>query len=543
MLMDILWPAELHLRINAIKEADNRVIVAAYGLQKQAHCPDCQQLSARFNGHYHRHPADLPCGGYAIQLSLTVPRFFCDNEACSRRTFSARFPDMLRPYARRTERLARQQQHIAFAVGGEAGCRLLDGLSMSTSADTLIRLVRAAPEPDVATPRILGVDDWAKRKGQSYGTILVDLEKQVVVDLLDERSAESFSNWLVEHPGVEIITRDRGADYKEGATRGAPEALQIADRFHLLQNIADTLKRMLAQRTNELRQAARQVAREQEKAVNHTPEVDTMVAITEEAIQETKVPPTLRQLRFAEVKEYQRQGWSQRAVAAHLNLDRRTVGKYFALESCPERPSVPQSTPKVMPHLAYLSRRWQEGCHNIKQLHAELEGQGFTGHYAAVCRAVKRLLADGKVVLPTPQVSIPIPNLTVTQAVWLLLHPDERLEEQDCQLRDKLCEICQEIETSRHLAQSFCELVRERAAEKLDVWLERAKGAGIAAFKNFAIGLQRDYDVVKAALTYEWSNGQVEGQVNRLKFIKRQMYGRAKFDLLRKRVLGMPATT
>lgn len=542
MLIDVLWPADLHLQINAIEETDNRLIVVACGLQEKAHCPDCQQVSTRFNGHYHRHPADLPCGGYAIRLNLTVPRFFCGNEACSRRTFSATFPNILRPYARCTDRLTSQQQHVAFAVGGEAGCRLLNNMNMPTSADTLIRLVRAAPEPEVATPRVLGVDDWAKRKGQSYGTILVDLEKQVVVDLLDERSAESFSNWLGEHPGVEIITRDRGADYKEGATRGAPDALQIADRFHLLQNVADALKRMLTQRTNELRQAAREVAAEQEEAVNRTPELDMMVAVTEEAIQETKAPATLRQLRFAEVKEYQRQGWSQRAVAAHLNLDRRTVSKYFALESYPERLSVPQSTPKVMPYLAYLLQRWQEGCHNIKQLHAELEERGFTGHYTAVYRTVKRLLMNGKLAPPVPQVSVPVPKLSVTQAVWLLLHPNERLEEQDCQLRDKLCEICQEIETSRQLAQSFCELVRERAAEKLDDWLERARESGIAAFKNFAIGLQRDYDVVKAALTYEWSNGQVEGQVNRLKFIKRQMYGRGKFDLLRKRVLGMPAT-
>jgi transposase len=220
MLVDILWPVDLHLQINAIEEADNRLIIVACGLQEKAHCPDCQQASTRFHGRYQRHPADLPCGGYAIQLNLTVPRFFCDNEACSRRTFSATFPNILRPYARCTDRLTSQQRRVAFAVGGEAGCRLLNNMSMPVSADTLIRLARSAPEPVVATPRVLGVDDWAKRKGQSYGTILVDLEQQVVVDLLDERSPESFSDWLEEHPGVEIITRDRGSDYKEGATKG-----------------------------------------------------------------------------------------------------------------------------------------------------------------------------------------------------------------------------------------------------------------------------------------------------------------------------------
>ena len=189
----------------------------------------------------------------------------------------------------------------------------------------------------------------------------------------------------------------------------------------------------------------------------------------------------------------------------------------------------------------YLAKRWQEGCQNIKELHAELEGQGFTGHYASVYRAVKQLVANGQVVLVAAPVSVSIPNLSVTQAAWLLLHPDERLIERECKLRDKLCEISVDIKAAGELAQSFRELIRQRAAEKLDDWLAKAKESGIPAFKNFAIGLGRDYDAVKAALTYPWSNGQVEGQVNRLKFIKRQGYGRAKFDLLRKRFLGMPA--
>ena len=176
MLIDILWPTEFHLRINAIEASDERVVIAAYGIQNRACCPSCQQPSERINSHYRRHPADLPCGGYAIQLNLTVPRFFCDNETCPRQTFAAMFPQMLRPYARRTNRLVNQQQQVGFAVGGEAGCRLVEGLGIATSADTLIRLVRGVSEPVVETQRVLGVDDWAKRKGQSYGTILVDLE-------------------------------------------------------------------------------------------------------------------------------------------------------------------------------------------------------------------------------------------------------------------------------------------------------------------------------------------------------------------------------
>lgn len=542
MLIDILWPSELRLQVDAIEAANNKLVVKAHGIQDVACCPDCQELSKRGNGHYYRHPADLPCGGYAIQISLTVPRFFCDNEQCSRRTFSAKFPTMLEPYARRTNRLARQQQEVGFTTSGEAGSRLLQALGMLTSPDTLIRLVRHAPEPEVETPLVLGIDDWAQRKGQTYGTILVDLEKHEVIDLLPDRSAESVSKWLKEHPGIEIISRDRGSDYIEGASQGAPEAIQIADRFHLLQNVVDTLKRMLEKQAMQLRESAKQVASDMQADVNQQAE-ETETTEANETNEVEGKQPTLRELRFIEVKELQAQGWSRRAIADQLNIDRRTVGKYFDTDICPKRPSVPQSTSAAAPYLPYLCRRWQEGCQNIKQLHAELEAQGFAGHYASVYRAMKRLLNEGQVIRAVVQKSISIPRLSVTQAAWLLIHPDDRLDEIQLQLRDKLCHLSDEIKVARKLTQSFCKLLRDRAADKLDTWLEEAEKCGLKAFKNFAVGLRRDYDAVKAALTYEWSNGQVEGQVNRLKFIKRQMYGRANFDLLRKRVLGMPAPT
>lgn len=542
MLIEILWPTELCLQIDAVEQSDDRLIVVARGIQDMACCPDCQQPSERTNSHYRRHPADLPCGGYDIQLKLTVPRFFCDNEQCPRRTFASRFPELLQPYARRTNRLANQQRQVGFTVGGEAGGRLVQGLNMPTSPDTLIRLVREAAEPRRATPRVLGVDDWAKRKGQSYGTILVDLEKHEVVDLLEDRSAESLSNWLKEHPGVEFITRDRGQDYKEGATTGAPDAVQIADRFHLLQNLVDTLKRMLEKQPNQLRKAAREVANEASVSPMSAEVLEGLIVAANGEAQAVELIPTMRQLRFEEVKALQKQGLSQRAVCRQLGMHRRTVSKYYALDHSPEKVLRAHCTSTVTPYLPYLTKRWQEGCQNIKVLHAELEGQGFTGHYVSVCRVVKTLKAKGQLVVVAAPVLPQVPRLSPTQAAWLLLHPDDRLKEQERKLRDKLCTVSEEIQSARQLAQSFRELVRERAADKLDDWLEKAKESGIQAFQNFAAGLQRDYEAVKAALTYEWSNGQVEGQVNRLKFVKRQGYGRAKFDLLRKQVLGKPAT-
>ena len=394
MITSILWPTELGVKIDAIGIDENCLTIVAHGTHETGCCPKCGTVSQRMNGHYRRHPGDLPCSGYSIEFDLTVPRFFCDNDACEQQTFSEAFPSFVSRYARRTERLIEQQRQVGFAVSAEQGARLLPNLVMETSPDTLIRLVRNSPESAHETPRVLGVDDWAKRKGQSYGTILVDLERRQVVDLLDERSADSLAQWLQEHPGVEIISRDRGAEYIEGATRGAPKALQVADRFHLLQNLIDTLKRMLSAARSRLRDIARGVA--EEIQADEQPEVDIKSVVETVHPQQTdneegtSQKQTLRELRFAEVKELQEQGWSRRAIARHLQIDPRTVAKYFAFDSCPRRASAAQSTSKALPYLNYLTKRWNEGCNDISQLHIELRELGFDGHYSSVYRLVQQ---------------------------------------------------------------------------------------------------------------------------------------------------------
>lgn len=541
MLAEVLWPEEMGLQIDMIDVVAEKLIVKAHGTQEMACCPECQETSSRIHSQYQRCPADLPCVGYTVQLNLTVPRFFCDNTACSHRTFAARFPILLHPYARRTTRLRKQQGRVGFVVSAETGSSLLGILGMLTSPDTLIRLVRQTPDTIRETPRVLGIDDWAKRKGQSYGTILVDLEKHEVVDLLPERSSESVSKWLQEHPGVEIISRDRGAEYIEGATAGAGDALQIADRFHLFQNITDVTRKMLKKRTKKLRAVAYKVAQELQEEANQQTEAAENVIVTDDVLVTGKNGrPTMREIRFAEVKALQAEGWSRRAIAEHLNMDRRTIGDYFAAETCPMRQAGWQSTSKAAPYIPYLVQRWQEGCQNINKLYDEVVSQGFAGNYMSVYRAMKKLLKDGMVVSAVAPASIPIPNLSVTTATWLLVHTDDRLDDDQRRLRDTLCQISQDIKLAYSLVQSFCTLLRERQGDQLDNWLNEAEQCGIDVFKNFAAGLRKDYAAVKAALTYEWSQGQVEGQVNRLKLIKREMYGRANFDLLRKKVIGTP---
>lgn len=556
--ISFLLPGEGQLQMNCVELSADQLTILVSSMTRTAACPKCQMLSERTNGHYHRRPADLPCAGYQVRLDWRVKRFFCDNPLCPRQTFGERFPTIVKRYARRTNRLATQQQRVAFEVGGKAGARLSAIVQTPASRDTHLRLIRQAPEPEIETPRILGIDDWAKRKGHSYGTILVDLEKRQPVDLLPDRMADSLAEWLAEHPGVEIITRDRSGEYAQGATRGAPEAIQVADRFHLLQNLTEVLKRMFDSKPKKLREIARLAV--EETAVenvapptedNPQPAVNTSIVPQKSengrvgeavCIEQTQ---TMGQLRFAEVKALQKQGLSKRAISKQVGVSRRTVRRYWPLDEYPEKQHGYQSVSTVLPYHAYVVDHWQTTCQNRQQLFEVLPAQGYPGSYTSVWRYVDRLIKQGELAAETPRTgnnkSTPAPRpLSARKAAWCLAARPEDLEPEESKLRELLCQDSAKLAEAYSLAQDFGNLIRERQVEKFDAWLQRAEESVIAEFRHFATGLRRDYRAVKAALTYEWSQGQVEGQVNRLKFIKRQGYGRANFDLLRKRVLGFP---
>jgi transposase len=507
-----------------------------------ATCPLCHQASSRVHSRYTRTLADLPWARIPVTLRLRVRRFFCDQTDCRRRIFSERLDPGIASYARRTRRLETLLEAWGFAVGGEAGAPLARQSGAPTSPTTLLRLLRRSPERSATpTPRVLGVDDWAKRKRHTYGTILVDLERHRPVDLLPDREPTSLAAWLRAHPGVEIITRDRSGDYAQGAAEGAPHAVQVADRWHLLGNCRDALQRLLERHPEQLRAAAKQVAEATSPAPRETLSEAIAAASAEPDTppSEGAHPPSAAEARYEEIQALRQVGLSQRAIARKLRLHRQTVRRYFKAASMPERGRGPQCISSVHPYLEYLKRRWAEGCPSRMELWKELQQQGYHGSYSSVHRALARFprtTTRGAL----PQRSGEAPRLSAPQAAWLLVRPAQDLTPQEETKRDALLEKCSAAAVAYPLSQRFNEMVRERQAEKLDAWFAEATVSSVPELRTFASGLRRDEAAVRAALTLPWSNGQVEGQVNRLKTIKRQMYGRGHFELLRRRVLYHP---
>jgi len=558
LLNEILFPDESLLRLDGIQIEKKTVVIAVSSTKQEENCPYCQTTSQRVHSSYVRHPADLPLAGCTVRLDITVNRFFCDNDDCEHTTFAQRLSTVVKPYARRTNRLQQKQISVAFTAGGEAGARLLNGLGMPVSPDTLLRLIRNAKEPEVITPRVLGIDDWAIRKGQTYGTILVDLEKRRPIDLLPDREATSVEQWLKSHPGVQIISRDRGTYYIKGATDGAPDAIQVADRWHLLKNIRETLQRLLEAKPDCLKAAAESAQNEQstqEKEVIDVEPSETKTATAETQEQqpheqphgeESKLTPpeknilarqTKRIQRYTTVKKLHEQGLSNREIARRIKIDPRTVSKYIKATECPMYPKGVIRKSKLDPYTSYIRQRLSEGCHKATRIFNELLKIGFSGSYCIVARWLrteKTRLPGG---LIEPKEVVPY---SPRRGAWLLVKQKDEMTAEEKSSLERMLQSDSTVACAHNLGQRFCSMIRERDREALRPWLKDVAESGIDALKQFSKGIKQDIDAVTNALLYEWSQGQVEGQVNRLKLIKRQMYGRANFDLLRKRVLFHP---
>jgi transposase len=515
------------LAVDRIVVVHGRVVVTVHARAGAAPCPDCRRLSRRVHSRYLRRLGDLPWQGRVGPIDLQVRRFRCSSLECPRRIFAEQLPAVAAPRVRRTARLAEAQRRIALSVGGAAGARLAARLAMPVSADTLLRLIRAEPVLVTTAPRVIGIDDWAWRRGQRDGTLIVDLERNRPVDRLPDRDAQTVAAWLQSHPGVEIVARDRAGAYADGIRRGAPEAVQVGDRWHLLRNLGDALARALDRHQHDLRAATASVV-EGMQSVQAERDVPSSPAVPPAADRHA-----IRRARFDEALALQGQGWSVRRIARALGVNRQTVQGWLRSRQLPTWRQQPRGS-SVDRHADHLRRRWDEGCRNATELWREIRQQGFRGQLRTVQRWVRQCRSADPTAAGLGRTTVAWPTPSRQRVAWLVVADRERLDAREQRFVDALMASSPELHHLISLAREFRTLVRQKEADRLDEWVTTARRSALA---GFAEGLARDLAAVRAALSLPWSTGPVEGQISRLKTIKRTMCGRAGFELLRHRVL------
>lgn len=535
MLTHLFFPTLSGVRVDRLWHEGTAIHLALRATRRCARCPLCQRRSKRVHSHYERTLADLPCAGDRVTLHLRVRRFVCRVRWCRRKIFAERLPDLVAPFARRTMRLTDHLVRAAFDLGGEPGARHVIAESTPVSARTLLRLIRAAPLPAAGPVWALGVDDWARRKGRSYGTIPVDLDAQRVIDLLPDRTAETLATWLRGHPEVMVVTRDRAEAYAEGIRQGAPQALQVADRFHLCKNITNTLERYLTRQHVALRRAVHCAASVADRT---DPPEDTAPRSSREQPERR----AHRLARYEEVIALHAHAVNDRVIATHVGVSERTVQRWLHHGQFPERQRRSERSGQLAPFAAYLCERWGAGCHNATRLWHELRGRGFRGSYTSVALYVAPWRGEGyryrgQSRLRRSSLSPTDALFTPRQVCWLLLRAYDELSDHERAYLARLHATCPQVVHVARFVTQFAAVLREHDVDGRYSWLRRAEESGIKEVPAIARGLWRDRDAVEAAVATSWSNGPVEGQVNRLKTTKRAMYGRAKFDLLRQRIL------
>ncbi|WP_433622264.1 ISL3 family transposase [Nocardia sp. CA-120079] len=507
----------------------------------EAPCLGCRWRSGRVHARYQRQLADIPLGGRRVRVVVCVRRFKCVNPECSQSTFSEQIEGLTTPFARRTPPLTQALVRVALALAGRPGARLAARLAMPCCHDVLIGLIRAQPLPEAGRIEVLGVDDFAVRRRRSYNTILINMDNHRPVDVLPDREAGTLAAWLREHPEIRTVCRDRAGAYAEGIRSGAPQAIQVADRFHLWKNLCEAVEKTVSAHHPCLRKAAaaQAIPGEPEPSTPAPAPAAELIAAPQRSY---RLAERTRE-RYTAVQQCLARGLSRSAISRELNLDRQTVRR-FANATCVEEllGRAEHRLTKLDPYIDLVNRRWNEGVTNAQTITCELRTLGFTGDVQTVRRYLKpfrmpgtsRCRPDPHRRRPTPTAAaVPKPR-KISRA--LLTHPD-RLTEQDALIVKNATTECVHLEHLQQHVRTFAKIMTQRRGLELPAWLDAVEADDLPELHSLAIGMRRDLTAIINGLTTEHSSGAVEGNVTRVKRLKRDGYGRANFDLLRAQIL------
>ena len=442
---------------------------------------------------------------------------------------------MVQHYARMTNRLIKVLQSTGVLTNGADAALIASSFGMPTTAKTIIRRVLQLPLPSEGSVHKVGVDEWAWKKGHTYGTILVDLEKRRVVQLLADRSVETSKTWLRKHPEIDLVSRDRGQIFREAATEGAPQAKQVVDRYHLQKNFAEALEKFFRKQERVLKKATGGSAGKARRAPR--------TAEPEKVVQERRTRHHQRVSVHKRIWKLYRQGYHKEQIAQLVGVSSSSVYRALEQETPPPPRRRARSASIVDPYLSYLTLRWNQGSHNVAKLYEEIVSQGYTGTQRTLQMRLRPFRQH--VARPVSKQTIIWDKPPSSRSVALMMvRPEQSRTREQTAYLDQLIQSNETIAVVFTLAQDFGRLLRKREGQvRLEQWKATVWASGIAELIAFVDGLADDAEAVANGCSMMWSNGMVEGFVNKVKWIKRSSYGQAGFPLLQRRVLLHPGAS
>lgn len=502
-LIKIVFSGLEALTIAEVEDVGEVIVVHASTTGGAVQCPACGTPTERVHAFCERIPADVPVDGRRVLLRIRVRRMRCRMDTCARGTFREQVPGVLERYQRRTVRLTEQLRSVVRELAGRAAARLLPDVGITAGKDTAVRTLLGITLPERPVPQVLGIDDFALRRSHEYATVLIDADTGQRIEVLPGRGGQVVTDWLHAHPGVEVVCRDGSATYAQAVRNALPEAVQVSDRWHLWHGLAEA--------------AAKEVAAHSACWAGVTGVQEGPRALTTDK-------------RWQQVHDLLDQGVGLLDCARRGNLGLNTIKRY-ARASKPERlRRVPQYRPTLVdPYREYLRRRRAEDPGvPVTRLLAEIRELGYPGSTNLLHRYLNQGRADEDRT-----------HLSPRRATRLLLTRPDNLTDRQGERIDQLASACPEITALRSLIGAFASLLRPEPANaiKLDKWISEASLADLPHMHSFARGLQQDRQAVTGAFTTPHHNGRTEGVNTRTKMLKRQMYGRAGFPLLRHRIL------
>jgi transposase len=501
------------LIIDNSAENEGLIVVSARAKADEQACPRCGNPSRRIHSRYVRTAADLPSAGKKVELRLVTRRFVCTTPVCQRRIFAERFEGIIAERARRTSRLECIVHHLGLALGGRPAASFAKRLRMQVSNDTLLRVVRRRAKLPAEPLEVIGIDDWAWRRNHRYGTIVCDLERRRIVALLPDREIATVQAWLADHQEIRVVSRDRGGGYGEAASKALPHAVQVADRWHLMENASAAFLGTVRKSMTSIRSAI--------GATTLNPELLTCAEKLQYEGYLRREETNAVILKLADegvaIKDIvRRTGHSRKLVRQVIRGERTDVFR------------VRQSSLEA--YLPLLDELWSSGLRNGAELWRRLKTKGFRGALRVVSEwATRRRRAERA----SDQQLQKVPP--ARKIARMMTAARDHLGKADTVVIAAIEAGVPMLVKARGLIDRFHAMIRRKAAPDLEPWITDADTSLLA---SFASGIRRDLAAVRAAIVEPWSNGQTEGQITKLKLVKRQMYGRGKLDLLQARLIG-----